>query len=136
MELTLVTTDRIEGRRIVETFGLVVGNAIMANPAGYDPMRGCDMIDDDPKGSIPGVDRSYSGSGISITSLRDAGVPDIETYTDAMTEAREDALNCMGEIALGMGANAVIGLRLGSIAVTMDATEFVAYGTAVLVDDV
>ena len=48
-----------------------------------------------------------------------------------MAEAREQALDRMQQHARGMGADAVVGVRLGTSVITQGAAEIIAYGTAV-----
>ncbi len=51
-----------------------------------------------------------------------------------LTEAREEALNRMEEAATGFGANAIVNVRLTTSQVAGNATELLAYGTAVTLD--
>jgi uncharacterized protein YbjQ (UPF0145 family) len=52
-----------------------------------------------------------------------------------MEEARQKAIGRMAEDARNQGANAIIGMRLQSSAVMQNASEIIAYGTAVFVND-
>lgn len=51
-----------------------------------------------------------------------------------MIEAREIAISRMVEQAKKMGANAIIGMRLGTSSVMQGASEVIVYGTAVVID--
>jgi uncharacterized protein YbjQ (UPF0145 family) len=59
---------------------------------------------------------------------------EITEYTKMLAEAREQALERMKEIAEKQGANAVVAMRFGTSMVMQNASEIVAYGTAVVVE--
>jgi len=101
----VVTTEQIEGKRIVETLGLVSGSTIRARHVGHDIMAG----------------------------LRNIVGGEIKDYTVMLAQAREEALQRMIEKAEKLGANAVIGTRFVTSMVMSGAAEMVAYGTAVKV---
>jgi uncharacterized protein YbjQ (UPF0145 family) len=104
--LIVVTTERIEGKRITETLGLVRGSTIRARHIGRDIMAG----------------------------LRNVVGGEVKEYTVMLAQAREEALQRMIEQAEKMGANAIIGTRFVTAMVMTGAAEMVAYGTAVKVD--
>ena len=58
---------------------------------------------------------------------------ELKSYTELLTEAREEAIHRMQQQAQMMGANAVINIRLATSSVTVGAAEVYAYGTAVKV---
>ena len=101
----VVTTEQIEGKRIVETLGLVSGSTIRARHVGHDIMAG----------------------------LRNIVGGEIKDYTVMLAQAREEALQRMIEKAEKLDANAVIGTRFVTSMVMSGAAEMVAYGTAVKV---
>jgi len=101
--MIVVTTEGIEGKRIIETLGLVKGSTIRARHVGRDIMAGL---------------RSIVGG-------------EIKDYTVMLAQAREEALQRMIEQAEKMGANAIIGARFVTSMVMSGAAEMVAYGTAV-----
>ena len=103
--MIVVTTEQIEGKRIVETLGLVSGSTIRARHIGHDIMAG----------------------------LRNVVGGEIKDYTVMLAQAREEALQRMIEKAERMGANAIIGTRFVTSMVMSGAAEMVAYGTAVKV---
>ncbi len=103
--MILVTTDQIEGKKIVETLGLVRGSTIRARHVGHDIMAG----------------------------LRNIVGGEIKDYTVMLAQAREEALERMVEQAEKMGANAVVGVRFATSMVMSGAAEMLAYGTAVKV---
>jgi uncharacterized protein YbjQ (UPF0145 family) len=106
IEMIVVTTDQIEGKRVVNTLGLVRGNTIRTKYFGKDIMAGLKKV-------VGG---------------------EIKGYTQMMTEAREQALQRMIAEAEKMGANAIISTRFTTSAVTAEASEVLAYGTAVVVE--
>lgn len=101
--MIVVTTEGIEGKRIIETLGLVKGSTIRARHVGRDIMAGL---------------RSIVGG-------------EIKDYTVMLAQAREEALQRMIEQAEKMGANAIISTRFVTSMVMSGAAEMVAYGTAV-----
>jgi len=105
-DVLVVTTDRIEGKRIVKTLGLVKGSTIRARHLGRD---------------LAAMARNIVGG-------------EITEYTRLMAESREQALARMKEEARKRGANAVIGVRFTTSMVMSGAAEFLAYGTAVVIE--
>jgi uncharacterized protein YbjQ (UPF0145 family) len=105
-EFIVVTTEQIEGRKKVETLGLVKGSTIRARHVGRDIMAG----------------------------LRNIVGGEIKDYTVMLAQAREEALGRMIDQAENMGANAIIGARFVTSMVMGGAAEMVAYGTAVKVE--
>jgi len=103
--MIVVTTEQIEGKRIIETLGLVRGSTIRARHVGHDIMAG----------------------------LRNIVGGEITDYTVMLAQAREEALQRMIEQAERMGANAIVGTRIATAMVMSGAAEMVAYGTAVKV---
>jgi uncharacterized protein YbjQ (UPF0145 family) len=104
--MILTTTDTIAGKKIVRTIGWVKGNTIRARHIGKDIMAGL-------RGIVGG---------------------EIVEYTKMMAEAREEAIARLVEDAQAQGANAVVGLRFSTSLVMQNASEILAYGTAVVVD--
>jgi len=106
--MTVVTNYEIPGKRIVRSFGLVRGNTIRARNVGRDVLAG----------------------------LRNIVGGELHEYTKLMGESREQALDRMVEEARSLGANAVIGVRFSTSEVAQHAAEILAYGTAVLIEDI
>lgn len=104
--MMIVTSDRIEGKRIVKTLGLVKGSTIRARHIGRDISAGL---------------RSIVGG-------------EIKEYTKLMAEAREEAIQRMAEEATRMGANAIVDTRFVTSMVMSGASELLVYGTAVAVE--
>ena len=103
--MIVVTTERIEGKKITETLGLVRGSTIRARHMGRDIMAG----------------------------LRTIVGGEIKEYTVMLAQAREEALQRMIEQAEKMDANAILSTRFVTSMVMSGAAEIVAYGTAVKV---
>ena len=104
----IATTDGIEGTRIVRTLGVVVGVAIRNRGISGNIMAGLDAL----------------GNGTAL-----------DEYRDLLAAIRREALARMERAALGIGANAVIGMRFDSAEVGREMVEIVAYGTAVVLQD-
>lgn len=104
--MIVVTTEQIEGKKIIETLGLVKGSTIRARHIGRDIMAG----------------------------LRNVVGGEIKDYTVMLAQAREESLGRMIEQAEKMGANAIICTRFVTSMVMGGAAEMVAYGTAVKVE--
>lgn len=104
--MIITTSEKIEGKTIVKTIGLVKGSTIRARHLGRDIMAGL-------RGMVGG---------------------EITEYTRMMAESREQALQRMEEDATELGANAVIALRFTTSMVMQNASEILAYGTGVVVE--
>jgi len=104
--MIITTADRVEGRGIVKTVGLVRGNTIRARHVGRD---------------IRAAVKSVVGG-------------EITDYTHMMTEAREQAIQRMVEDAEKKGANAVVGMRFSTSMIMQNAAEVLAYGTGVVLE--
>ncbi len=105
-DIIVVTSDHIEGKRIVKTLGLVKGNTIRARHIGKDIMAGL---------------RSVVGG-------------EIVEYTKLMAESREEAIQRMIDRARETGANAIVDTRFVTSMVMSGAAELLVYGTAVVVE--
>jgi uncharacterized protein YbjQ (UPF0145 family) len=105
--MIVVSDNAIAGTRIVRTLGLVRGNTIRARHLGKDVLA---------------VLRNMVGGEIS-------------EYTKMMAEAREQALDRMVEEAEELGANAVICTRFATSMLMQGASELLAYGTAVVIEE-
>lgn len=101
--MLIVTTETVEGRRVVETLGLVRGNTIRARHIGRDVLAG----------------------------LRTIVGGEIKDYTDMLSRARDQAVQRMVAEADGLGASAIVGVRFTTSQTMAGAAEILAYGTAV-----
>ncbi|MBN1153164.1 MAG: YbjQ family protein [Dehalococcoidia bacterium] len=104
--MIITTTDEIAGRKVIRTIGWVKGNTIRARHIGKDIMAGL-------RGIVGG---------------------EIVEYTKMMAEAREEAIARLIEDAESQGANAVVSLRFSTSLVMQNASEILAYGTAVVLE--
>jgi uncharacterized protein YbjQ (UPF0145 family) len=104
--MIITTSDHVEGKTVVKTIGLVKGNTIRARHVGQDLMAGLKKI-------VGG---------------------EISEYTEMMSEAREQAIQRMEDDAKSKGANAIIGMRFATSMIMQNASEVLAYGTAVVLE--
>ncbi len=104
--MIICTTSNLEGKRIVETFGLVSGNTIRARHMGTDIKAG----------------------------LRDVIGGELKGYTKMLSEAREEAIQRMVKEAEKLGANAIMSFRFSTSTIRVGSAEILAYGTAVKVE--
>ena len=104
--MIVVTANRVSGKRVVRTLGLVRGNTIRARHIGKDIMA---------------VFRNIVGG-------------EVAEYTKLLAESREQALDRMGDEARGLGADAGISLRFQTSMIMGGAAELLAYGTAVVLE--
>lgn len=100
--MILVNTDFITGREI-ETLGLVKGSTVYSKNVVRDVFAGFKTI-------IGG---------------------EIKGYTEMMNEARESATSRMTQEAQRLGADAIVNVRYMTSAIMAQASEIIAYGTAV-----
>ena len=105
--MLVTTTHDVAGKRIVRTIGLVRGNTIRARHVGRDLMA----------------------------SLKNIIGGEISEYTKMIAECREEALDRMIAQAEKNGANAVVGVRFATSEMMEHAAELLAYGTAVVLED-
>ena len=104
--MLLSTTHTIPGKTIVKHLGFVRGNTIRARHVGRDIMA----------------------------CLRNLVGGEISDYTKMMAESREQSIDRMIEEAEKKGANAIVGMQFTTSMVMQGASEFLAYGTAVMVE--
>ncbi len=105
--MLLSTTYEIQGKKVIEQKELVTGSIVQTKHVGRDIMASFKTL--------------FGG--------------EIKGYTEMMEEARTEAINRMIEKAKVLGANAVIGVRLQTSTVMAGASEVIAYGTAVVLED-
>lgn len=104
--MIVVTSDTIEGRRVVRTLGLVRGNTIRARHISKD----------------------------IVAQLRGIVGGEVSEYTKLMAESTEQALDRMVAEARGLGAEAVVSTRFQTSMVMTGASELLAFGTAVVLE--
>ena len=80
------------------------------------------------------VVRSRSILGTLGASLQTIVGGNITLYTDMCEQTREEALDLLMEHAAQHGANAVVGVRYDANEIMQGVTEVLAYGSAVVVE--
>jgi uncharacterized protein YbjQ (UPF0145 family) len=106
--MIVVTTETVGGRTITRTLGMVKGNTVRASAVSED----------------------------FLAFVKNLVGGELTEYTQVIAQAREQALDRMLEEAKSLGANAIVGLRFSTFFITHGAAEIMAYGTAVLLEDV
>lgn len=101
------TTPEIPCKTIQENLGIVTGNVVQSKHVGRDLMAGL-------KGIIGG---------------------EIVGYTEMLADARDIAIERMVDEANERGADAIINIRFTTSAIMANASEILAYGTAVKLSD-
>lgn len=104
--MILTTIDNLPGAKIVAHRGMVSGSTVRAKNAFLD---------------------------IGAT-LKNAIGGELVSYTELLSEARNEAIERMVRQAEILKANAIINIRLATSAVSAGAAEIYAYGTAVVVE--
>jgi uncharacterized protein YbjQ (UPF0145 family) len=106
--MIVATTNDLPGYRIVRVIGLVRGITV----------RSRSIV-----GTIGGALQSIVGGNITI-------------FTTLAETTRQQALDLMVQHAEEAGANAVIAMRYDGNEITDGITEMLAYGTAVVVEEI
>lgn len=101
--MIITTSENIPGNKIIKTLGIVKGNTVRAKNIGRDIFAGLKNI-------IGG---------------------EIESYTDLLSQAREEAYNRMVNEAINLKADGIIGVRFTTSMVMQGSAEMLAFGTAV-----
>ena len=101
--MIVTTGNDIPGKKVVKVLGVVKGSTVRARNIGRD-------------------------IGAGFKSLIGG---EIKTYTDMTKDSREEAYNRMVNEAIGLKADAIIGVRFMTSMVMAGASEMLAYGTAV-----
>ncbi len=101
--MILSTSDKIEGREISQTIGIVRGNAARARGLGYDITAG-------------------------FRNILGGAVPE---YSKLMTETRDEATAQMIAAAEAAGADAIVAVRYTTSMIATGVSEILAFGTAV-----
>ncbi len=102
-EIIVTTSENIAGKKIKKIIGVVRGNTVRTRNIGRD-------------------------IGAALKNIIGG---EIKTYTDLVSQARDEAYNRMVNNAIKMGADAVINVRFATSTVMAGASEMLAYGTAV-----
>ena len=102
-EIIVTTALEIPNKKIAKVLGIVRGNTIRSRNLGIDIAAGL---------------KSLVGG-------------EIKSFTDLISQARDEAFNRMVNEAKELGADAIIGMNFTSSTVMAGASEILAYGTAV-----
>jgi uncharacterized protein YbjQ (UPF0145 family) len=102
-QMIYTNTPDVPGREITEILGVVTGSVVQSKHVGRDIMAGL---------------KSIVGG-------------EIVSYTEMLTEARQKAISRLVQAAMELGADAVVNLRFTSSSIMKNASEILAYGTAV-----
>ena len=103
MEIITTTTDSLPGKKVSQVLGIVKGSTIRARHVGRDIAAGF-------KNLVGG---------------------EIKSYTQMISQSREEAFNRMINDAQDLKADAIINVRFVTSMVMQGAAEILAYGTAV-----
>jgi uncharacterized protein YbjQ (UPF0145 family) len=103
VEIITTTTDSLPGKTVSQVLGIVKGSTIRARHVGRDIAAGF-------KNLVGG---------------------EIKSYTQMISQSREEAFNRMINDAQDQGADAIINVRFVTSMVMQGAAEILAYGTAV-----
>jgi uncharacterized protein YbjQ (UPF0145 family) len=106
--MIVVTTNELQGYRVVKQLGLVRGLSV----------------------------RSRSIVGNLGASIQIVFGGNISVYTKLADEARAEALQLLEQHAAAMGANAVLAMRYDANEMASAVTEVLAYGSAVVVEKI
>ena len=104
--MLVVTTNELEGYRVVRHLGLVRGLSV----------RSSSVV-----GNLGAAIQIFFGGNITV-------------YTKLAEQTRQEAFNLLVAHAQEMGANAVIAMRYDANEIAAAVTEVLAYGTAVVVE--
>ena len=105
--MIITTTNDISGRPIAAYLGVVRGIVVRS----------------------PGFARGFAGALQSISG------GNVDAFTQVCDEARREAFERMIAHAQHLGADAIIGMRYDATEFSQQATEVLAYGTAVKLAD-
>jgi uncharacterized protein YbjQ (UPF0145 family) len=105
--MIITTCDEIPGKKIVRTLGLVRGNTVRCRHLGRDIMA---------------LFRNLIGG-------------EVTEYTKLLAESREQSIDRMAAEAQQLGANAIVAARFSTSEIMKGAAELLAYGTAVVVEN-
>lgn len=105
--MLLSSADTLPGYRITKVLGLVKGNTIRTRHLGHDVMA----------------------------HLKNLVGGEVLEYTKMLAESREQALDRLQAEAEAMGGNAIVAIRFVTAEIMQGASELLAYGTAVIVEE-
>jgi uncharacterized protein YbjQ (UPF0145 family) len=104
----VTTTNDLPGYRVSQTFGVVRGLVVRSRSV---------------VGNLGAAIQIFFGGNISV-------------YTKLAEQTRQEAFDLMVRHAEELGANGVLGMRYDANEIASAVTEVLAYGTAVVVEEV
>lgn len=107
ISMIIATAENIEGKKIIKTIGYVKGSSARARNVAADV----------------------------FASLKNIIGGEVEEYSRLLQQTRDQAVERMKLDAIEKGANAIVAFRLQSSTIAQGASEVVAYGTGVLIED-
>jgi uncharacterized protein YbjQ (UPF0145 family) len=102
-DIIVTTGNDISGKKIKKVLGIVRGNTVRSRNIGRD----------------------------IAAALKNIVGGEIKSYTELISQSRDEAYNRMVNNALEMGADGVIAMRFGTSSIMAASSEILAYGTAV-----
>ncbi len=105
--MLITNIEVVPGKRVKQHLGLVQGSTVRAKHAGKDIMAGFKNV--------------FGG--------------ELKSYTELLQESRQEAVDRMTQQASAIGANAVVNVRFATSTIAAGASEILAYGTAVILED-
>ena len=102
-DVIISTTAEVPGKKVTKILGVVRGNTVRARNIGRD---------------IGATFKNVVGG-------------EIKTYTEMISQARDEAHNRMVNNAIDLGADAIVNVRFMTSMVMAGASEMLVYGTAV-----
>ena len=105
--MLVLTTPSIEGKSIKTYHGIVTGSTVRARHLGTD----------------------------ILATLKNLVGGELKSYSILLTAAREEAMERMIEHATELNADAIINFRFQTSTIAPGASEVIAYGTAVKLED-
>lgn len=103
--MIVTNIEYVPNKEIVEHYGVVSGSTVRAKHVGRD--------------ILAGIKNVFGG--------------ELGSYTELLSEARDEAMNRMQAQARSLGANAILNVRFSTSSVAAGAAELYVYGTAVKV---
>ena len=105
--MLITTSDQVAERKIVKTLGYVKGSSARARNAAADV----------------------------FASIKNIIGGEVEEYSRLLQQTRDQAVERMITNAKDKGANAIVCFRIQSSTIAQGASEVVAYGTGVILED-
>ena len=106
--MLVVTTNEIEGYRVVRHLGMVKGLTVRSRSV---------------VGNIGAAIQIFFGGNITV-------------YTKLAEQTRQEAFDLLIKNAQDMGANAILAMRYDANEIAAAVTEVLAYGTAVVIEPI